>query len=526
MKKEKLLFIAIAILGSLFQANSQSNNSFCLTIGGTGNESAVGIATTDDNGSIICGYTNSYGQGLEDCYFVKLDSIGQIEWTKTLGGTNVDKAFSIIQTADGGYAFTGITQSFGAGGNDVYIGKLTSTGTLSWVKTIGGTGSDYGNSIIETSDGGLAVAGWYGVNGVNYDAYLIKMDALGNINFSNTYGGAGEDVAYSVYQNIDGSFVLSGYTRTYGAGLKDCYVLNISSTGLLLWSKTIGGSLDEEAFSIIQTNDGGIVLAGVTQSFGSGGNDCYLVKLNNSGNLLWTKTIGGLNSDYFKSIQQKSNSNIVACGWYGINAGNYDLYITEFDNSGSFIMGKTVGAQGGEETGQGIVLSNNNCLIAVGYSGNIGSGFTDMYIVQFDSSNNICTSCNPANSVGSFNSGGVLSTGGTSGSAGTTSTGGSLNSGGVLTLICQDITTTGVNDISNDDLFSVFPNPAQHVINVKAETKLLGSVYSIFDNTGKIVLTGKINSTNTIIELDNLSGGIYLFSVGENMKQTFKVIKE
>ena len=84
----------------------------------------------------------------------------------------------------------------------------------------------------------------------------------------------------------------------------------------------------------------------------------------------------------------------------------------------------------------------------------------------------------------------------------------------------------GINEVSQSNLFSVYPNPAQHIINVKADAKLLGSVYSIYDNTGKIVLTGKINSTNTIIELDNLSGGIYLFSVGENMKQTFKVIKE
>jgi hypothetical protein len=524
MKKKNLLFAAIAIFVSLFQANSQSNNSFCLTIGGAGNESAVGIAKTNDNGSIICGYTNSYGQGLYDCYFVKLDSIGQIEWTKTLGGTNDDKAYSIVQTMDGGYAFTGITQSFGAGGNDVFIGKLSSTGSLSWTKTIGGPSSDYGNSIIETSDGGLAVAGWYGVTGVNYDAYLIKMDASGNITFSNTYGGAGEDVAYSIFQNLDGSYILSGYTKTYGAGLKDCYVLKITSTGSLSWSKTIGGSLDEESFSIIQTSDGGYALAGVTQSYGSGGNDCYLVKLNSSGNLLWTKTIGGLNSDYFKSIQQRVNNNIVACGWYGINADNYDLYVAELDNLGSFISGKTVGSSG-VETGQCFVITDDNCLITAGYS-DIGSGLDDMYIVQFDSSNNICSSCNPANSVGSFSNGGVLSTGGAAGSAGSASSGGTLSSGGVLTLICQNIVTTSVSENVSENLFSVYPNPAKSQINVKADANLLGSIYTVYDNIGKVVLSGKINSENIVIELGNLSGGVYLLSVGENLKQTFKVIKE
>ena len=84
----------------------------------------------------------------------------------------------------------------------------------------------------------------------------------------------------------------------------------------------------------------------------------------------------------------------------------------------------------------------------------------------------------------------------------------------------------GINETSQDKLFSVFPNPAQSVINVKADSKLIGSVYSIYDNTGRVVLTGKLNSQSTTIELGNLSGGIYMFSVGENLKQTFKVIKE
>jgi hypothetical protein len=524
MKFSKAVFIAAIFWALAINANSQSNNSFCSTIGGQENDFACGMANTNDNGSIICGYTNSFGQGLEDCYFVKLDSIGQIEWTKTIGGTNVDKAFSIVQTSDGGYAFTGITQSFGVGGNDVYIGKLTSIGSLSWIKTIGGASSDYGNSIIETSDGGLAIAGWYGVTGIDYDAYLIKMDELGNVIFSNTYGGSGEDVAHSLCQNVDGSYILSGYTKSFGSGQSDCYVLKISSEGSLIWSKTIGGSLDEEAFSIIQTNDNGYAFVGRTQSYGAGGNDCYLVKLNESGDISWTKTIGGLNSDYFKSLKQKSNGNLFVCGWYGINAGNYDLYLTEFDYLGSFISGKTVGSIG-IETGQGIIIKNNNCVLISGYSDNLGSGQTDMYIVQFDSSNNICTSCNPANSIGVFDMGGEQSTGGFEATAGSTSTGGIISSGGLITLICQNI-STGVKQNTKNELFSAYPNPTNDQINLRTDENLLGSHYNFFDHTGKVVLTGKMNSYNTVIEISHLSRGIYLLSYGEKCKQTLKIIKE
>ena len=514
----------IAILGLATISYGQSTNSFCLAIGGSGSESATGITKTSDNGSILCGYTNSYGAGSYDCYFVKLDSVGQIEWTKTIGGTAIDKAHSIVQTSDGGYAFTGITQSFGAGGNDVYVGKLTSTGSLVWTKTIGGASSDYGNSIIETSDGGLAIAGWYGLGGVDYDVYLIKMDALGNIAFSNTYGGAAEDIAYSIFENVDGSFILSGYSTSFGAGQKDGYILKVSSIGTLVWTKTIGGSLNEEAYSIIECADGGFAFAGVTQSFGAGGNDCYLVKLDAAGNLSWTKTIGGLNSDYFKSIKQKSNGNIIASGWYGINAGNYDLYFCDFTNSGSFVAGKTVGSTG-VETGQGLIVTSNDCIIIAGYSDSLGSGSSDMYVVQFDSVYNICSACNPSNSVGTQNLGGTTSSGGTSGIGGTISSGGTIGSGGNLTLICQNI-NVGLQENEIQNLFSIFPNPTSNLINIYADKNFIGSTYKIYDNLGRNILSGKMISENTQIDLNNLSAGIYLISIGESMKQYYKVIKE
>ena len=102
------------------------------------------------------------------------------------------------------------------------------------------------------------------------------------------------------------------------------------------------------------------------------------------------------------------------------------------------------------------------------------------------------------------------------------------NAAGCDSTITLDLSLgfTGINEFSEDNLFTVFPNPAQSAINIKADNKLIGDVYTIYDNTGRVVLTGKLNTKDTTIELNNLSGGIYIFSVGENMKQTFKVIKE
>lgn len=432
-----LLFFAI-INKNLY---SQSNNSYCQTIGGSGDETATDIVTTTDNGTIICGYTNSFGEGLEDCYFIKLNNLGQIQWTKTVGGNSVDKAFSIIQTLDGGFAFTGITQSFGAGGNDVYIGKLSSSGSLLWEKTIGSVSSDYGNSIIETFDGGLAIAGWYGVTGSNYDALLVKLDGSGNVVYSKTYGGVGEDIANSIIENNDGSLVLAGYSTSYGAGQSDCFIIKTQNNGNPIWSKTIGGTSQDEAFSIVKSNDGGLLFVGRTQSFGTGGNDCYIVKIDNLGSIVWSKTIGGQNSDYFKSVHQKSNGHFIATGWYGINGSNYDIYLVEFDNVGSYVVGKNIGSSN-IETGQSLILKNNNILIA-GYTNSSGSGLSDVYLVQFDSTLNVCQSCNSSNDLGFINTGGIVSNIDILGLSNTLNltpslSSGNISSGGTITLICDN----------------------------------------------------------------------------------------
>ncbi len=160
----------------------------------------------------------------------------------TIGGSGDDWGYSIIQTSDGGYAVAGRTESFGAGEADVYVVKLDEHGSLQWTRTIGGSKDDEGYSIIQTSDGGYAVA---------------------------------------------------GKTNSFGAGWADVYVVKLDGGGNLQWTRTIGGSEDDEGWSIIQTSDGGYAVAGCTGSFGAGGSDVYVVKLDGSGNLQWTRTIGG-----------------------------------------------------------------------------------------------------------------------------------------------------------------------------------------------------------------------------------------
>jgi len=202
---------------------------------------------------------------------------------KAIGGANHDEGQFLIQTSDGGYAIAGTTTSFGAREWDVYVVKLDATGNLQWTKTIGGPESEWGKSLIQTSDGGYAIAGAISISAGDKDVYVIKLDAKGNLQWTKTIGGEKNDGGRSLIQTSDGGYAIAGYTTSFGAGDCDVYVVKLDANGKLQWTKTIGGPDSEEGVYLIQTSDGGYAIAGTTRSFGAGETDVYFIKLDKNG---------------------------------------------------------------------------------------------------------------------------------------------------------------------------------------------------------------------------------------------------
>jgi len=251
----------------------------------------VGIGTTDVTAKLTI-------QNLDTNQASLLIKQSGSLFQKTIGGTGDDYGYSIQQTSDGGYVITGETSSFGAGYSDVFVIKLDSSGNLSWAKTIGGTYSDYGYSIQQTSDGGYVITGETSSFGAGYyDVFVIKLDSSGNLSWAKTIGGTSWDYGYSIQQTSDGGYVITGGTYSFGAGYSDVFVIKLDSSGNLSWAKTIGGTGWDYGFSIQQTSDGGYVITGRTYSFGAGYSDVFVIKLDSSGNLSWAKTIGGTSWD-------------------------------------------------------------------------------------------------------------------------------------------------------------------------------------------------------------------------------------
>jgi hypothetical protein len=208
-------------------------------------------------------------------------------WNKTYGGVSNDAGGSVVQTSDGGYAIGGYTDSFGAGGVDCYLVKTDSSGNMQWNKTYGGAANDGAYFMVQTSDGGYALAGWTQSFGAGSDdLYLIKTDASGNALWNKTYGGIYDDGASGcTVQTGDGGYTFVGLTGSFGAGSMDWWLVRTDANGYMQWSKTYGGPDYDSPSFLIQTRDGGYAMAGSTNSYGTS-QDMWLIKTDAAGNAL------------------------------------------------------------------------------------------------------------------------------------------------------------------------------------------------------------------------------------------------
>jgi hypothetical protein len=206
----------------------------------------------------------------------------EVAWNKTFGGSGIDWAYSVQQTSDGGYIVAGDTGSYGAGDFDVWLIKTDPSGNVTWNKTFGGSGNDGAYSVQQTSDGGYIVAGTtasyiYARN--SGDVWLIKTDSSGNMAWNKTFDGSGNDWAYSVQQTSDGGYIVTGYTYSYEADDADVLLIKADSSGNMAWNKTFGGSDYEYGRSVQQTLDGGYIITGEISSYGAGMTDVWLIKV-------------------------------------------------------------------------------------------------------------------------------------------------------------------------------------------------------------------------------------------------------
>src|SRR3989441_3306760 len=365
------------------------HNTWARTYGGSGIEQGYSVHQTSDGGFIVAGSTNSSGADGSDAWLIRLDPSGQVIWQKAYGTVGEEFAVGAQQTTDGGFVVSGFTGPVGFAGNawifktdatgnvqwqnmyggfgccllpmqqtsdngfivagftdnsgmgDVQVLRLNSTGAVMWARTYRNpTAFDAAFSIQTTPDGGFVVAGitnGYAVNGlIAGDFWVFKIGATGDVVWQHAYGGPGADYAISIAKTSDNGFVVAGWTNSFGAGGNDAWVLRLDNTGRVIWQKAYGGKGDDVAFSVGQTSDGGFIVAGSTNSSGAGGRDAWLFKLTSTGNVVWQKTYGGTGDDNAVSAEETTDGGFVlAATTSSFGNGNSDVWILKLNHNGS-----------------------------------------------------------------------------------------------------------------------------------------------------------------------------------------------
>lgn len=313
------------------------------TYGGENDDGAYSITQTDDGGYLVVGYTRSYGQGESDIYVLKLDAAGEKEWQETHGSMWYDAGITVRQTSDGGYMIAGVKSAFLLGGMHIYTLKLRRDGRKEWDKFFGAGREDSPATMVQARDGGYVIAGStssFGAGGK--DILVIKIDRKGRKEWSRTFGGEKDEVANSILQTGDNGFVVVGYTDSFGAGGKDALMIKMNANGAKQWSRIFGNYLDEVAMSVYSEEDGSFLLAGFKQTLRPY-KDAFVIKVDPLGRKLWQKAYGGPYDDMVYSAVKTEDGGYLLAGQTFLSPyGHGDVYMIKITQNGAKEWEKTI----------------------------------------------------------------------------------------------------------------------------------------------------------------------------------------
>ena len=353
--------------------------------GGPYDETGKKVIETSDGGYAIIGTTSSYGAGGDDVWLVKADENCAIEWNRTYGGTKDDSGSSIRQTSDYGYVIVGTTESYGAGGDDMWLLKVSEGGTAEWDKTLGYAYTDRGSDVLELPDGYLLLGTTEvdsQIGAGNYNLWMLKTDRSGNKIWEKNMGGDLTEYGYSLSRTLEGGYVVGGATRSTGAGGFDAWRLKFSPDLVSEKENQYGSTGNDYAYSCFQTPDGGYTIGGSTSSYGSGGYDALLIKTNHLGATAWNKKYGGTGDDYaYSMIRAYDGGYILAGSTKSFATGGPDYWIVKTDSLGNMKGQLPIGGTG-NETAYSVIETYDGAYLMVGCTDSYGSGGNDLWLVR------------------------------------------------------------------------------------------------------------------------------------------------
>ncbi len=348
----------------LIKTDRQGNGLWACAFGGEFEDGGSAVYPTNDGGAIVAAFTGSdiYSTREPDLYLIKTDEDGNEDWSRTFGGPKWESGLTVQQTRDGGYIVGGHTDSFGTGLGDSYLIRTDAAGNEMWSRYYGGVGNEWAWSVCQTQDGGFIITGVTDFDGLDPGkVFLTKLGASGDEEWTRYFGGSGEDSARSVLQTEDGGYIVCGWTDSFGAGLKDVYVIRTDPDGREVWSETYGGDASEMGYSLTAMPDGSFVVGGTRDRFGDVMADGFAVGIDAQGQELWSVSLGGDEWDEIWSVEATTDGGLVLAGYTcSFDARSQDVYLVKlsFDS-----MTQVPFLRGRINPGESIEIADAVCLL-------------------------------------------------------------------------------------------------------------------------------------------------------------------
>ncbi len=311
-------------------------------------------------------------------------------WAMLYGGSENDWANSVQQTSDGGYIVAGYTESFGKGLWDIWVLKLSFAGDIEWQRTYGGLQNEEAYSIQETDDGGYIVAGYTDSFGLgNKDIWVLKLKTEGDIEWQRTIGGSGNEWASSIQQTSDGGYIIGGTSDSFGSGEVGFLVIKLTAQGSDVWQEYYTPFVNGYLRSIQETSDGGYITAGQIYPSLNNSIDLLILKLDSIGGIKWKRFYGGSQDDWANAIQETGDGGYFVAGYTeSFGAGNLDFWVLKLTSDGDIDWERAYGGSGDDWANSAQQTSDGGFIVA-GSSDSFGAGLSDFWLLKLSSLGNI-----------------------------------------------------------------------------------------------------------------------------------------
>ncbi|MEM6346602.1 MAG: caspase family protein [Bacteroidota bacterium] len=378
----------LLLTAALYVFTAQAQEKFSKTFGGERDEHAMAVTNTATGDYVVAGFTNSFGSGKSDVWVMKLDQFGGEVWRQFFGDPDYDWANDLIETRDGNYVVIGYTRDKVSGKNNAWVFQLNRHGELMWTRTFGGSDADEARSIIQTKDGGFAVAGFsYSNSKGKSDIWLLRLNAVGEILWDRQYGGSGIEKAYSIQETDDEGFVIGGYQHYNETNRADMLVVRTDRNGKGIWRKVVRAPGNDVIESVLQTDEGQFLAAGWRYNESNGSLDGCLIHLSASGRVLKEHLLGGTGKDAFYDLIATQDGGYLLTGQSTSFSKSSDLWIVKLDaRLRQTWQKRSLGES--DDYGRAVTQVADGGYLVTGGTKSYSRGGSDMWVLKTDNRGN------------------------------------------------------------------------------------------------------------------------------------------